>query len=216
MGVKFVASYSGGKDSALAVYRAIEQGMVPLALIATFNTEQNLTWFHGIPEAVLENVAASTGIPVWLIKTSGDDYAKNFEKTLREAKEQGAQACVFGDIDIKEHIEWCTDRCEQAGLEPMFPLSGHSRESVVNDFIESGFTAYFTIIDTLKISGDFLGKPLTKEALREIRAQGADMCGENGEYHTFVSAGPIFKEPVKFTFGEQIIIGDRVILPVKI
>ena len=216
MGKKFVASYSGGKDSALAVYKAIKQGMVPLALITTFNTEQNLTWFHGISEAVLENVAESIGVPVWLIKTNGDEYAENFEKTLRSAKEQGVQACVFGDIDIEDHIKWSADRCEKAGLEPMFPLYGQSRESIVNDFIDSGFTAHFTIVDTTRINVDFLGKPLTKEELREIEAQGADICGENGEYHTFVSAGPIFKKPVKFTFGEQIVIDGRAILLVKI
>ena len=214
MGKKFVASYSGGKDSVLAVYRAIRQGMIPLALITTFNAEQNLTWFHGIPETVLENAAKAIGLPIWLIKTNSDKYAEDFEAALRSASEQGAQACVFGDIDIDEHIKWCTDRCEKAGIEPVFPLYGHSRKSVVNDFIDNGFTAHFTIIDTTKIKGDFPGKPLTKKILQEIEAQGADICGENGEYHTFVSDGPIFKEPVKFAFGEQIIIEGRLILPV--
>ena len=196
----FVASYSGGKDSAFAVYKAIKQGMVPLALITAYNTDQDRSWFHGIPESVLESVSESVGIPVWLIKTSGAEYAENFEKALISAKGQGAEACVFGDIDIEEHIRWCSERCENSGLEPVFPLFGHSRESIVRDFIDSGFTAYFTIIDTKRITGDFMGTPLTKEALLQIEAQGADICGENGEYHTFVTDGPIFKKPVYFTF----------------
>jgi Predicted ATPases of PP-loop superfamily len=212
---KFVASYSGGKDGVFAIYKAIQQGMKPLALITTFNTDQNRSWFHGIPEQILENAAESMGIPIWLIKTSGDEYEKNFEKNLISAKEQGAEACVFGDIDIEEHIKWCTDRCVKAGIEPVFPLCGHSREAVVHDFIDSGFTAHFTIINKGEINENFLGKVLTKELLREIETQGADICGENGEYHTFVFDGPLFKKPVEFEFGEKIVNNERVMLPVQ-
>jgi uncharacterized protein (TIGR00290 family) len=147
------------------------------------------------------------------MKTSGDKYLVNYEMKLRLAKEQGAEVCVFGDIDIEGHLKWCTERCENTGIEPLFPLYGQSREAVVNDFIESGFTAHFTIIDTTRISEDLLGRQLTKEALREIKKQGADICGENGEYHTFVSDGPIFKKPVDFSFGERMFEKDRVMLP---
>jgi len=210
---KFVASYSGGKDSVLAVFKAIMQGMVPLALITTFNTDKKRSCFHGIPKPVLDSIEDSTGIPVWLMKTSGDEYTENFEKILRTAKEQGVKACVFGDIDIEGHLKWCTERCGNVGIEPLFPLYGASRKSIVNDFIDSGFTAHFTIIDTTRISGSLLGKKLTKEALREIEKQGADICGENGEYHTFVSDGPIFKKPVEFSFGEMSIGKKYVSLP---
>lgn len=208
----FVASYSGGKDSILAFHMAVSQGMIPLALITTYNTEQNCSWFHGIPQTVLDNVAESIGIPVRLIKTSGDEYTKNFERTLCTAKEQGAQFCVFGDIDIEDHFKWCTERCENAGLLPMFPLRGQSRRSVVNEFINRGFTAHISIVDTTRMGENFLGKKLTAELLAEIEAQGIDVCGENGEYHTFVSDGPVFKKPVKFTFGEKISINGRVAL----
>jgi len=213
MSRKFVASYSGGKDSVLAIYKAIQQGMIPLALITTYNTDRKRSWFHGIPEPVLKSIEESVGVPVWYINTCGDKYAENFEKKLLMAKEQGAEACVFGDIDIKGHLKWCTERCENAGLEAVFPLYGSSRQSVVYEFIEAGFTAHFTIVDTSRINGDILGKQLTKEALLEIEAQGADICGENGEYHTFVSNGPIFQKPVEFVFGEKITDDNRVILP---
>ena len=211
---KFVASYSGGKDGAFAIYRAILQGMGPMGLITTFNTDENRSWFHGVPEPVLRSAAESIGVPLWLIRTSGDEYEAGFENVLRMAKEQGARCCVFGDIDIPEHIRWCSDRCANTGLEPVFPLHGQDREAVVFDFIDSGFTAFFTIIDTKKVSGDFLGKPLTKDALRNISAQGADICGEYGEYHTFVSDGPIFKKPIAFKFGEAFIKNGRAVLPV--
>ena len=212
---KFVASYSGGKDSALAVYKAIKQDMDPLALVTTFNTDKKRSCFHGIPAPVLDSIAQSIGVPVWFLETSGDEYTINFEKKLRFAKEQGAHACVFGDIDVEGHLKWCTERCENAGIEPLFPLYGCSREAVVNDFIDSGFTAHFTIIDAARISADLLGRKLTKETLSEIKAQGADICGENGEYHTFVSDGPIFSKPVAFAFGDKISDKSYVILPLK-
>jgi len=212
---RFVASFSGGKDSVLAIYKAINKGMIPLALITTFNTDKKRSCFHGIPEPVLESISASIGVPVWYMKTSGEKYTENFEKKLRYAKEQGAEVCVFGDIDIEGHLKWCTERCENVDLEPFFPLYGQSRETVVNDFIESGFTAHFTIIDTSRINANLLGRKLTKEALMEIKAQGADICGENGEYHTFVTDGPIFKKPVDVLFGEKVLENSYAILPLK-
>ena len=214
MGKRFVASYSGGKDGVFAVYSAIQQGMIPLSLLTTYITAQSRSWFHGVPEPVLENAAESMGIPLRLIKTSGDEYEASFEKALRLAKEQGAEACVFGDIDIDEHIQWCTNRCVSAGVEPVFPLYGQSRKAIIHDFIDNGFTAHFTNIDTSRLNGALLGKPLTKESLSEVEAQGADICGENGEYHTFVSNGPIFKKPVEFSFGEKIENNGCLILPV--
>jgi len=111
-GRKFVASYSGGKDSILAIYRAIKLGMKPVSLIITFNVDMERSWFHGIPDELLSEVSASLDIPIKLIKTSGEDYAANFEKELKVQKENGAEICVFGDIDLEEHLQWCTARCD--------------------------------------------------------------------------------------------------------
>jgi uncharacterized protein (TIGR00290 family) len=189
--------------------------MVPVALITTFNTDKKRSCIHGIPRPILNNIEKSIGVPIWLMKTSGKEYKDNFEKILQAAREQGASTCVFGDIDIEGHLTWCTERCEAAGIKPLFPLYGQSRESVVNEFITKGFTAHFTIIDTTRISKDMLGRQLTVKTLREVEAQGADICGENGEYHTFVSNGPIFNEPVEFSFGEMVLDNKYAILPLR-
>jgi len=210
----FIASYSGGKDSILAIYRAVRQCYRPVALITTYNTDKNRSWFHGIPEAVLQSVSDSLGIPVWLIKTAGEEYAQNFEKTLLQAKELGAEICVFGDIDIEDHHHWCSERCRNTGIEPLFPLWGEDRKKLVYEFIDSGFTANITVIDTSRMSAGFLGQTLTKETVNRIAAQGADICGENGEYHTFVSAGPLFMKRVEFSFGEKIIENGYAVLPI--
>jgi len=212
--MKFVASYSGGKESALAVHRAVKDGHEPIALITTYNTDASRSHFHGLTEEVLERVADSLGIPLWLIKTSGEEYAKNFEKTLLRAKEEGAEACVFGDIDIEGHIEWCSERCRNVGIMPLFPLLNQSRKDVVYELIDSGFVANITIVNQAKVNDDFLGKQLTKEIAEQIAKGGADICGENGEYHTFVSAGPNFSKPVDFSFGEKYSKGDYAFLPV--
>lgn len=214
MNKKFVASYSGGKDSILAIYRAIKQGLTPVALITTYNIDKERSWFHGIPKEVLNSVSKSLNIPIWLIKTTGEEYAINFEKTLAKAKELGAELCVYGDIDIEEHNVWCSERCQNVGMEAFFPLWGESRKKLVYEFIENGFTSNFTVIDTSRLTEDFLGKTLSKETVDLIASQGADECGENGEYHTFVSAGPLFKEKVAFTFGEKLQEGKYAILPI--
>ncbi|MCL2285374.1 MAG: diphthine--ammonia ligase [Firmicutes bacterium] len=213
--MKFAASYSGGKESVFAIYEAIKQGHKPELLITTYNRDKNRSHFHGIPQPLLERVSESLGIPLMLVKTSGEEYTSNFEKALAHAKNIGIEACVFGDIDIEGHIQWCSERCENVGLIPMFPLLGRERINVVYDFIDLGFTANITTVNTTFFTAIFLGKQLTKETAAQIAAQGADICGENGEYHTFVSDGPIFRHPVPFTFGDKITQGDYAILPLS-
>ena len=200
---KFVASYSGGKDSVLAIYKAISSGLLPLELITTYNTDADRSWFHGITEEIIQKVSNSLEIPVKLIKTSGAQYEENFEKTLADAKNRGAEACVFGDIDIEEHLEWCTKRCEKAGLMPYFPLWKQERKKLVYEFLESGFSAVITIVDTSRMPKDFLGQILSQKVADSIERSGADICGENGEYHTFVFDGPIFGNKIDFKIIEK-------------
>jgi uncharacterized protein (TIGR00290 family) len=188
--------------------------MEPAAFITTFNPEKNSSWFHGIPRDVLEQISETLGIPLWLIETSGEAYTDNFEATLRGARGMGVEACVFGDIDIPEHREWCTRRCENTGLEAVFPLWGMGRAEVVGEVIRLGFTADITIVNTGKLSERFLGLRLDSETAGQIAAEGADICGENGEYHTFVSGGPIFKAPLRVMLGGKVADGNYVRLPV--
>ncbi|MCL2045890.1 MAG: diphthine--ammonia ligase [Oscillospiraceae bacterium] len=204
VGKKFVASFSGGKDSTLSLYRAINAGLVPAGLITTYNVDSKRTWFHGTSEVLLGKVAESLGIPLNFIRTIGDEYTDNFEKALLEAKENGVEVCVFGDIDLQVHFDWCEERCENTGMIAYFPLKHEDRKSVVYDFIDSGFSTIITIVDTTRVSDEFLGKTLTREVVDAIEAAGADICGENGEYHTFVYDGPLFKNKIDFTIKERL------------
>ena len=201
-GEKFAASYSGGKDGIFAVYRAIEAGLVPIELITTYNEKRS--WFHGMAESLLQRVSASVEIPLTLIRTSGNLYQENFEKALSVSKKKGAKVCVFGDIDIEGHLKWCAERCETVGLIPYFPLWKESRKKLVYDFIDVGFKTVITIVDTNRMSDDFLGQILTRDVADAIEKSGADICGENGEYHTFTFDGPLFKQKVDFKIIERL------------
>lgn len=214
-GKKFIGSYSGGKDSTLAIYRAISQGMEPIELITTYNLDKERSWFHGIPQPLLDRISKEMNIPISLIKTTGEEYAQNFEKKLKEAKEAGAEFCVFGDIDLEEHLKWCTDRCIAAGIEAYFPLWQESRKKLVYEFIDAGFKTIITVVDTKRMPEKFLGQILTRELADDIELSGADICGENGEYHTFAFDGPLFLNKVSYTTEEKVHSDNYAILPIK-
>lgn len=200
-GLPFVASYSGGKDSVLAIHRALQSGMKLRALLITCNVDRGRSWFHGIPAEVLAEVERSVGVPVRLIRTTGPEYAAAFETALAEEKARGAAACVFGDIDIQGHLDWCSDRCRAVGLEACFPLWQEERLALAKECLASGFKPIVTVADTRRLPADFAGRPLTEELLAEMAKLGADPCGENGEYHTFVPEGPLFARPIPVAVG---------------
>lgn len=206
MSERFVMSYSCGKDSTLALNRMIERGDIPVALLITVDKELCRSWFHGVPEKLLNDVSESLNIPLLLVKCEGSEYAEAFKNTLLKAKnELGAVGCVFGDIDLEAHRTWCSDRCDEVGMEAIFPLWNEGREELAHEFIDRGFKTVLKNVKLEFLHEDFLGKLLTKELVSDIKATGADPCGENGEYHTFVYDGPLFKFPIKFKTQGNII-----------
>lgn len=210
---RFAASYSGGKDSALAVYRAMQRGYEPAYLLTTYDQANSCSWFHHVPQRLLEQAASSVGVPLAIVKTQGESYAADFEETLCQLKEKKISLCVFGDIDIQAHFDWCDERCRRAGIQSCFPLWQESRQAVVLELIDSGFQALITVIDTSRMDEKYLGLTLTREVVEQMAWEGVDVCGENGEYHTFVYDGPIFRRPVALTRGEAAREGSRVWLP---
>lgn len=213
---KFVVSYSCGKDSTLSLYRMIKEGHKPVALLVTVDKKVLRSWFHGIPDQLLKDVAKSLDIPMILVESNGTNYAETFVETLTKVKEElGAEACVFGDIDLMTHRTWCEDKCEKAGLEAIFPLWEEDREKLTYEFIDSGFKTVIKNVRLKELGEEFLGKVLTKDLVQKIKAAGADACGENGEYHTFVFDGPLFKERIEFETGENILNETHGFLDIK-
>lgn len=200
MPFNFCMSYSCGKDSTLALHRLIEQGNRPVALVVTVNKDAGRSWFHGIDGETLRLVSGSLGIPlIEAVCEGGDDYEKAFETALTTARDMGATHCAFGDIDIEAHKSWCEARCSSVGLEPAFPLWQQNRLDICNDFIDLGYTGVIKAVSKAhKLPQSLLGKKLDRALIAEIESHGADACGENGEYHTFVCDGPIFSKPVSY------------------
>ena len=205
---KVVVSFSGGKDSMLSLHRMIKKGYSVIGLLVTFDN-QNDSCFHRIPKGILKEVSKSLEIPMIEVDCSdGKVYEEEFEKALIISKEKGAEICVFGDIDIENHKKWCLDRCNVAGLKGEFPLWQENREELTNEFIDYGFKAVIKKVNLNSLGEEFLGKELIKEVVSEIKSLGCDPSGENGEYHTLVFDGPIFKKEVKFNKFNKEIIGD--------
>lgn len=205
---KIVVSFSGGKDSTLALYRMIRDGYKIIGLLVTFDN-QNDSCFHRIPKDILQKVSEELEIPLVEVDCSdGKNYEEEFEKALKSCKEKGTEICVFGDIDIEAHKKWCLDRCGAAGIQGLFPLWQEDRESLTNEFLDYGFKAVIKKINLKALTEEFIGKELSKEVVMEIKKLGCDPSGENGEYHTLVFGGPIYKHEVKFKKLSKEIVGE--------
>ncbi|WP_027626439.1 diphthine--ammonia ligase [Clostridium lundense] len=198
-------SWSGGKDSCLALYKAIEQGYTPKKLFTMFSIENDITSAHRLREDIIKAQADAIEIENLLGKALFDDYEKVFISNLKSFKEEGMEYGIFGDIDLEEHKEWEDKVCEKVLMKAVLPLWQRNRKEIVKEFLDLGFKAKIVVVNTTMLPVSFLGKDLSYSLMREIEEVGADVCGENGEYHTIVYDGPIFKHAVELEFGSDII-----------
>ncbi|MGL4998815.1 diphthine--ammonia ligase [Cetobacterium sp.] len=212
MNRKVVVSFSGGKDSMLSLHKVISLGYEPIALMTTVNKKNDESWFHNISIELLKQVSLAVNIPLLLIECEGDNYEKYFENALNNMRLLGAEACVFGDIDIEQHREWGEKRCQNTNLSALFPLWKENREKLVNEFINLGYKAIIKKVNLNNMSSEFLGKTLSSEILKDIKATGSDVCGENGEYHTFVYNGPIFLKEISLKGHRNIMNNNSILL----
>ena len=206
--MNFTMSYSFGKDSAFALYKMIKAGHKPVCLITTVNENNGKSWTHGVNPNIIEKSVKSIGLPIILVSCNSKNYETKFEEALKKSKDMGADVCVFGDMDINLHLEWNKTRCMNAGLKCMTPLWGINREDVILEELDIGFIAVIKCVEKKILGIEFLGKTLDKRLLNEIRVAGADVCGENGEYHTLVIDGPIYKDSIKVNFGNIVDLGN--------
>lgn len=198
--MKVFASWSGGKESALATYKAISQGYQVSYLVNFVSEDGKRSRSHGINAKVLRLQAEATGIPVVQVKTSWEDYEENFKKVVAELKEKGVKGGVFGDLDLEEHREWIERVCAELEIEPLLPLWKMEPERLLTEFWESGFKA---IVVATRLEDSLLGRSLDKAFLEEIKRFSSHPCGESGEYHTLVTDGSIFQRPLKVTTGRR-------------
>ncbi|GAB4345403.1 MAG: diphthine--ammonia ligase [Desulfobulbaceae bacterium] len=199
-GRPFFASWSGGKDSCLALYRAIGQGGGPRRLFTMF-AEEGRSRSHGLPRTIIEAQAAAMGIPVRIETASWDDYESVFLDVLAELRDEGIVDGVFGDIDLAAHREWVERVCGSRGVRPHLPLWQEERRDLLDDFIGAGFRAMIVVVDHRRLDESFLGRVLDRKTVMELEAAGVDACGEEGEYHSLVFDGPLFAAPLEISRG---------------
>jgi len=197
MNNNFFCSWSGGKDSALSLYKAIQKDLKPKKLLNMMNEKGENSRSHNLPLSILKAQAESLNIPLTTKRSSWDDYEEIFINTLKDFKKEGIDKGVFGDIDLAEHREWEEKVCNKAGLEAVLPLWNQDREALLHEFIDLGFKTMIIVVNEDYLDKKYLGKILDKNLIKEFKEIGIDPSGENGEYHTVVIDGPIFDKKVK-------------------
>lgn len=212
MPTKFVASWSGGKDSALATYRAIKAGNTAAMLWTMFEKEQPHSKSHALPLEIVEAQAEQIGVPLLIKKADWAGYETQFLDAMRVCKEQGIPRAVFGDIDLEDHLAWVQSMCAKVDMEAVHPLWEEPRRTLLEEFINEGFEAYIVVVNTKMMPAEFIGRRFTIDLMDELEALGIDSCGESGEFHTVVVDGPIFKERIPLIMGETIGKDDYVFL----
>lgn len=203
-GRPFFCSWSGGKDSCLALRRAVQAGGKPRALLTMLSENGVTSRSHGLPRALIEAQAGRLRLRPVFRSASWAQYEAEFVAALHEFKRAGIEVGVFGDIDVESHREWVRRVCGIAGITPVHPLWMQDRRALLNEFVALGFTARIVVVNERKLAGPFLGEVIDPVTIARLEQAGIDPSGEMGEYHTVVVAGPLFSSAVEIrTVGEH-------------
>jgi uncharacterized protein (TIGR00290 family) len=196
-GGRAVVSFSGGKDSMLALHRAAEEGLEIAGLLCMLDESGARSRSHGIRRTLLEAQARALELPLATARAGWTDYEEQFRAALRAQRTTaGITDVVFGDIDLDAHRIWEEEQCAAAGVHARLPLWKLSREVAVREFIDLGYRARVVCVNARWLDERFAGREFDAAFIADL-PPGVDRCGENGEFHTFVFAGPRFRAPVE-------------------
>ena len=195
--MSYIASWSGGKDGCFAMYQALQQGYRISHLVNFISRDSQRVSAHGTVPGLVKLQSECIGIPLVQRDTTWDGYEQEFKQTVKDLIPQGVKGMIFGDIYVQEHLDWVQKVCHDLNIEAYEPLWNKSTEDVVTGFIEAGFKSVIIAAKSELIEENWIGKTVDKSYMDYLRNKGIDVCGENGEYHTLVIDGPIFKKPVK-------------------
>lgn len=160
---------------------------------------------HGISSKLLKIQAEAIRIPIIQRKTTWKNYEEIFKKAVLELKKKGIDTGIFGDIDLQEHRDWIERVCKDIGIKPILPLWKKKRESILKEFINTGFKAIVIATEASSLGKKWLGRKIDERLISNLKKiKDIDLCGEKGEYHTFVIDGPIFKRPIRFSIGKKV------------
>lgn len=206
-------AWSGGKDSTLALRELLGSDEYEVcALLTTVTEDFDRISIHGVRRALLESQAAALGLPleIALIPAlcSNDDYERSFGAALERCRKHGIDTVAAGDIFLQDVRDYRETLLARHGMKALFPVWGRPTAQLAQDFVNAGFRAILSCVDTHALNASFAGRAFDEHLLRDLPSH-ADPCGENGEFHTFVWDGPLLRRPVRCVTGETVLRDDR-------
>ena len=203
--MKAVVAWSGGKDSCFACSKATENGhSVKQLLVMMFHSQKSS--FHMIPSSLLDAQSQSLGIPLAKCNATPETYEKDFKKALLKMKTKGAEGLITGDVyDVALHEPgWLERICKEVGLTLLKPLWHHNTRQILAEFLREGFKATMVRVKTSVLGMEWLGRQINKEFYHDLQKfSNVDPCGEQGEFHTFVTDGPLFRKRIEILESEK-------------
>lgn len=208
-GSRALLSWSGGKDSSLALYELSKsKDFEVVALLTTLTRDFDRVSMHGVRRDLLLRQAKLLGLPleeVWITKGApNSEYESQMSRALLRHKSRGVRYVVFGDLFLEDIRRYREDRLSTMNMTGIFPLWGKDTSMLASLFIEEGFKAIVCTVDPKTLDPSFCGREFDRSFLSDL-PRGVDPCGENGEFHTFVYAGPIFGEEIRVKKGEVVL-----------
>lgn len=206
---KVLLSWSGGKDSAMALYEIQRtQQYEILSLLTVVTEDYDRVSMHGVRSTLLKQQAQSLGLPLEKIlipkSASNEEYESKMGITLTKFRQDGVSSVVFGDIFLEDIRKYREEKLSQVGMKGLFPLWKRGAADLAQAFMDLGFKAIVTCIDSKVLDKTFIGRLIDERFLAELPPN-VDPNGENGEFHSFVFEGPIFKQRIPFTIGEVVL-----------
>lgn len=205
---KAYVSWSSGKDSAYALWQARSTGLAEIAgVLTTLSEAYGRVAMHGVRESLLDRQIAALGLPSLRVMLPtpcpNEIYEERFARACEELKAQGVHHIVFGDLFLEDIRAYRERQLEALGMQAIFPLWQRDTAALAREMIASGLVAHIVCLDPRRLSAAFAGRRFDRELLEELPA-GVDPCGENGEFHTVVTAGPMFSAPLQVRRGEVV------------
>ncbi len=201
----YLSSWSGGKDSCFACYSAIHMGYEISHLVNFVSEEYKRVSFHGIEARLIKLQSELAEIQLVQKETTPNGYEQEFKDTVQSLIPQDIKGMIFGDLYLEEQKQWVERVCGELEIETIEPLWKIDTEKIINDFINEGFEAIVVSSQKRFVGKEWIGHKVDREFLEYLKTKpDVDICGENGEYHTFVVGGPLFKGKIDITKSEII------------
>ncbi len=198
---KAFCSWSGGKDSCLSLNRAVQNGFEISHLLTMFDESGERSRSHAVSLEVMRTQAESLGLELIAPSASWQNYQTIFTEELKKLKLRNFDAAIFGDIDLQAHRDWEEAVCAAAEIEAVLPLWNENRLDLVNEFLSEGFRSVVICVNEKYLPKEFCGRVFDENFIRDLPPE-VDACGENGEFHTLVFDGKLFKNPVPYKIEE--------------